>query len=235
MVRRRTKMGDRRTGRKLLIGGAVAALLLLGACDGGGDTPTRDQPTGPPEETADPTAEEIATGFVEAYGAFDAEQAISYLADDAALSELITSLGGQEVSGTPEELRLFISMLEAQGYEQMLDQCEETSASASGTVVGCTFEFHLFGSDELGFGPFNGSSFTLTVRDGVIVRASKEWGVDEFSPQVWEPFAEWVAETYPDDAAAMYTDETYGGVRLTEESVRLWRQHIREYAKEMAR
>ena len=37
-----------------------------------------------------PKAVEIATGFLEAYGAFDVEQAMTYLADDAT----IASLGG---------------------------------------------------------------------------------------------------------------------------------------------
>jgi hypothetical protein len=31
----------------------------------------------------------------------------------------------------------------------------------------------------------------------------------------------------------MYEDETHTGVRLSEESVRLWRRHVREYVQEM--
>ena len=39
-------------------------------------------------------------GFVEAYGAFDAEQAISYLADDADISGMMASVGARG-EGTP--------------------------------------------------------------------------------------------------------------------------------------
>ena len=44
--------------------------------------------------------------------------------------------------------------------------------------------------------------------------------IERFSPEMWEPFAEWVSTTHPDDAAVMYTDGTYSGVRISEESIR---------------
>jgi len=91
--------------------------------------------------------------------------------------------------------------------------------------------FHAIKSDEIGRGPFTGSSFTLTVRDGKIVRASQYFEIDKFSPQMWEPFAHWVSTTYPKDAAVMYEDGTLTNYRLTEKSIRLWEQHTREYVK----
>ena len=207
----------------------AAALVALAACDGGDEAPATVNPT-PPEANA----EEIATRFVEAYGAFDADEAIAYLAPDAAILELIGSVGAHRgVEGTPEELRLLISLLRAEGYRQTLDSCEAQSDSASGTLVRCMFDFHLFGSDRLGFGPYGGSSFDLTVLDGEIVRAGASFEVEEFSPEMWEPFGAWVSEAYPDDATAMYEDETHTGVRLSEESVRLWKRHVREYVQEM--
>jgi hypothetical protein len=66
-----------------------------------------------------------------------------------------------------------------------------------------------------------------------IVRAAASFEVEEFSPQMWEPFEAWVSEAYPDDATAMYENETHTGVQLSEESVRLWRRHVREYVKEV--
>jgi hypothetical protein len=224
--------GQRQANRRVLIG-AMAALLVLAACDDGAETPATDQPAATAPEA---NAEQIATGFVEAYGAFDAEQAITYLADDAAILELITSVGAHRgVVGTLAELRLLISLLESQGYRQTLDSCEAQHASASGTEVRCTFDFHLFGSDRIGLGPYDGSSFDLTVRDGEIVRASKSFDVDEFSAQMWEPFEMWVSEAYPEDAAVMYEDESHTGVRLAEESVPLWKRHVREYVEEVTR
>ena len=209
---------------------AVAvALLVLAACDGGSEGPATVNPT-PPKASA----EEVASGFVEAYGAFDAEEAITYLAPDAAILELIGSIGAHRgVEGTTEELRLLISLLRAEGYRQTLDSCEAQGDSASGAMVHCTFDFHLFGSDRLGFGPYSGSSFDLTVLDGKIVRAGASFEVEEFSLEMWEPFEAWVSEAHPEDAMAMYEDETHTGVRLTEKSVRLWRRQVREYVAVM--
>ena len=178
---------------------------------------------------------EVATSFIEAYGAFDAEQAITYLADDADISALITSVGAQGVEGTLEEFRLLVSLLEATGYKQTLTSCEAQGSSASGTSVHCTADYHNFRSDEIGKGPFSGSSFDLTVRDGEIVQARTDFGIEEFSPQMWEPFATWVSKAYPEDAAVMYADETHTGVRLSEESIGLWERHTRGYVEEVGR
>jgi hypothetical protein len=228
---------QRRTVRNRKIGAfAVAAAIGLAAivvvlATRPGDnttTPGNGQTVNP----AGPTAEDVATGFLGAFGALNAEQAIAYLAEDADISGLI---GGrvQGVEGNPEELRLNISFLEAVGYEQMLDTCEELGSSASVTSLRCMFHFHLFGSDEIGRGPFSGGYFDLIVRDGEIVRASHWLETEEFGPQMWEPFRDWVSATYPKDAAVMYQDESYSQEVASEESIPLWKQHIREYVKEV--
>lgn len=94
----------------------------------------------------------------------------------------------------------------------------------------CAFDFHSMGSDQLGLGPFTGSWYDFTIDDdGAITRASVSWNVEDFSPQVWEPFAEWVSTTYPEDAAVMYQDQTYSGQRLSEGSIQLWERPVPEY------
>jgi hypothetical protein len=195
-----------------------------------GAAPADPQPTVNP---ADPAAEEVARNFLQAYGAFEAVEAISYLADDADITGLMTSVGAQGVEGTLKEFRLLIAQLKGTGYKQMLDPCEELGTSASGTNLRCTFDFHLLRSDEIGRGPFSGSSFLLTVHDGEIVRAVASFGIQEFSPQMWEPFASWVSKTHPEDVLVMYEDESQSGVRLTKESSRLWEQHTREWVEEV--
>lgn len=223
----RTEVGGksrRRLDRRPLIWAAVAAVVVLALIGAIVVSKSRESA---------PAAEEVATSFVEAFGAFDAEQAVSYLGADADISALISSVGAQGVEGTPEEFRLLLSLLEASGYEQTLNSCEELGSSASGTGVSCTFGYHNFGSDEIGRGPFSGSSFFLTVRDGEIVQARMDFGIEEFSPQMWEPFAAWVSKTYPEDAAVMYGDGTYSGMRLTEESIGLWERHTRAYVEEV--
>jgi hypothetical protein len=212
--------------RRLLVGAAGAALLLIGAFAA---YQSRD------DEASGSPPVEVATSFLEAYGAFDPEQAITYLADDADISELIGSVGAQGVEGTPEELRLLVSFLEATGYKQTLISCEELGGSASEADVRCTSDYHTFRSDEIGRGPFSAVSFDLTVRDGEIVRARQEFGVEEFSTQMWEPFASWVSKAYPKDAAVMYENGGTSGVRLTKESIPLWEQHTRGYVEEVGR
>jgi hypothetical protein len=225
------RAGRSRAARGILVG-VAAALLALAACDGDGEgRATNDPPT---PTSADADAEEIATSFVEAYGAFDTEEAITHLADDAEILDLIGSVGAHRgVEGRREELPLLISLLKAAGYRQTLDSCETKGASVSESLVECTFDFHLFGSDRLGLGPYVGSSFDLIVDDGAIVRAGASFEVEEFSTQMWEPFEAWVSEAYPEDAAAMYDDESHGGMRLSAESISLWKRHVRDYVREM--
>jgi hypothetical protein len=173
---------------------------------------------------ADAAAEEVAMGFLGAFGDFDAEKAMTYLADDADITGMTEGKG-------VEGLSLMTSFLEAQGYQQTITSCEAFTVASESTVT-CAFDFHAIRSDEIGRGPFTGSVFAFTVRDGAILRASLSWNIEEFSPQMWEPFAEWVSSTYPNDFAVMYTE---GGTnfRLTEESVRLWERRTREYVKEV--
>jgi hypothetical protein len=231
LERQHTRRRRRSLGKRLGAF-AVAAAIGLVACSGPGDTPRVENATTPgPAEAPETKAEEVATGFIEAYGAFDVEQAITYLADDADISGMIASVGAQGVEGTLKEFRLLISLLEAQGYKQMLNSCEELGSSAADSTLRCTFDFHSIRSDEIGKGSFSDSSFLLTVREGEIVRASKHFAIEEFSPQMWEPFASWVSTAYPEDAAVMYEDESYSGARLTEESTRLWEQRSREYVE----
>jgi hypothetical protein len=225
----RTELGrePKRLDRGLLLGAAAVALLVIGACQSREEAPVADQTPGATEAQeipADPKAREMARSFVQAVGAFDAERAVTYLADDAVVPEGLL----------PEELPLLISFYEAQGYKQILDPCRVTGSFAYGTVVRCTFDFHAIRSNEIGLGPYHGSYWDLTISDGEIVEASQYWEIEKFSPQMWEPFAEWVSETYPNDFEVMYTG---GGTnfRLTEESIRLWERHSRGYVEEVGR
>jgi hypothetical protein len=202
----------------------IAALLIIQSRE---EAPATDQTqvaAKAPENTVNARAEEVATGFLAAYGAFDVEKAMTYLADDATIASL----------GTQDDPRLLISWLEATGYQQILHSCKEVGNSAPGSIR-CTFDFHGLRSGELGRGPFGGSSFDLVVRDGKIVHASQNWEIGKFSPQVWEPFAAWVSTAHPKDAAVMYSDETHNNVRLTEKSIRLWVLRTREYVEEVGR
>jgi hypothetical protein len=87
-----SRPGEAKAGRSAAIG-ITAALLVLAACDGG-DRPGDSEP-----EPSGSDAEEIATSFVGAYGAFNAEAIVSgtrrYL-------ELIGSVGAHRGVRNPE-------------------------------------------------------------------------------------------------------------------------------------
>jgi hypothetical protein len=205
--------------------GAVVVVVILASLDGQGTT-GRTIGTDP-----EPTAMEVATDFIQAFGALDADRTVAYLADDANVSSVIGWLGAQGDEGPLEEFRLLFSLLEAQGYTQTIDSCEEVGSSDSVTTLRCTYDFHTFGSDEIGRGPFSGSSFDLIVRDGEIAHAVVTMEIEEFGPQMWDPFADWVATNHPEDVAVMYEDETQSLERVTEASIRLWGRHVRGYVR----
>jgi hypothetical protein len=210
--------------------GVGALVLVLVTRPGESSAPVGDE-GGAATYPVDPGAVTVATDFVEAYGAFDAERAISYLADGADVS----AVGGAGGVGTaPEQWPLNLSWWEATGYEQKLDKCEATSSSAAGTYVRCTLDFYGLRADQIGRGPFSGSFWDLTVRDGQIVSGDQYCEIAQFSPQMWEPFATWVSETYPKDAAVMYTN-SLSDFRLTQKSIRLWEQHTKDYVKAVDR
>ena len=230
-------MQDRNKKLSAFAVAGVTALVLV-ACGGddtggaGGQSATT--PAGEPAAVSpvDAKAQEIATGFVEAFGAFDADRAISYLADDADILPLMTEIGIEDAEGTLDEFRLLISLQQAEGSKLTLDSCEEVESSASGTEVRCTFSVHSLGSDEIGLGPYYDNYFDLTVRDGEIVRASQTRDYSEIYSEMWRPFATWVATNYPDDVEVMYQPGGHGE-RLTSESIRLWERHIPQYVEEV--
>lgn len=174
-----------------------------------------------------PPAKQVATAFLDAYAGFDRATAASYLADGAALSIWENSLG-------LEVWRQGNRWFEAIGFRLVPDKCDTQGRQGSETQVRCTFHYHALGSDELGRGPFSDNTFDFTVRDGKIIAADMELGFETngFSTQMWEPFAAWVSEAYPKDAAVMYDDWPGQSLEsLTTRSIRLWGQHTRDYVQ----
>jgi hypothetical protein len=230
----------------VIAGGAFAVAAVWVVATGGPfartDAPTASGPafavaTPPVNEASTVSAEEVAHGFLDAYAAFDAQKAMSYVADDADLTGLIDP----QVPADTEGLSLMLSMFEAWGYKLILTSCE-TVAHESDTSVVCDVDVHGIRSDEIGRGPFSGSYFVITVRDGAIVRAWVSEPPEKFERRMWEPFAEWVSSTYPRDAAVMYVEGTLEPQfslesiptlepRFSLESIRLWERHTREYVE----
>lgn len=193
----------------------VSGLALVGACSN--------------QSGSAATTEEIATAYIEAWGAFDLDEAESYLADDARLLD----------DGGPlsmEEWRRLNRWLEATAFKLLLDSCEAQEASpASEAVVTCAYDYHLWRSDEVGRGPFSDNTFTITVGDGEIVSVDDRpaYVTNGFSQQMWSMFSFWIGENHPEDLRVLYDidDQNHRFIRMTEDSLPLWEQRIREYAE----
>jgi hypothetical protein len=173
----------------------------------------------------------VAARFLQAYGELDAERAIDALADDADLSLLIRSIGADGVEGTVQEFRRYVELLEAWRYRQRLGTCDPLGSSAPDTVVRCGFDYDFLGSDDLGLGPYTGSSFDVTVRNGEVVAVSKFWAFDRFSREMWEPFGEWIAASRPGAVSRMYEDPSRRGVQLDRGSIRRWARYTDAYVR----
>jgi hypothetical protein len=163
---------------------------------------------------------QLAMSFVDAISRHDVDRAASYLTDEA-----LVGWGGMD------RHRLDARWDQASGFQVFVDSCEQLEVTSSGTKVRCGYDFQGIRSDEMGLGPFAGSYYVFVVLDGAITSVSDmiDTGTNGFSATVWEPFAQWVAETHPDDVAVMYSDSAQSDFRLSDESIRLWEQRSREY------
>ena len=218
--------GPRRRSRvDLVAGGLIAAGLVAVLALVGTNTHDSQHAFSPPPE---PSAVDVAMGFLAAYRAYDADRALSYLADEAIV----------ENTRTPEEFRLDLATSEAMRYRHTITGCEEVGESPSGVAVRCSFDMHVFGSDEVGLGPYTDNYWDLTVRDGRFTSAVSSWAsrTNGFSVERWEPFANWVRANYPDEVLVLYTDDSQTNTVKSEEAVLLLERRVDEFvAEEVAR
>jgi hypothetical protein len=209
---------DREPGpsrRNWIIGIAAAAAVVVGALlvfQLRSDAPVAGQPR---------TAVQIATDYLAAVAARDPDGVASLVSAEA-LADL----------GSMEALRAEFQWREASGFELLPGSCEEANSTPTEVFVECAYDYHGIRSAELGLGPYTGSTYMFTIRDQdiVVVRDLIVYTSNGFAREVWEPFAEWVSQTYPDDLAVMYTPG-YTDFQLTEESIALWEQRSREYVE----
>ena len=224
---------DRKRRNQRITAGVVGIAVFVAAVwivTTAGSFDRTTTPADKPKVNPADTAKEVTLGFLDAYAAFDAKKAMTYVADDANLRGVLND--AHQVPANTEGLSLKLSLLQAVGYEQTVTSCE-AAAFGSDTSVICDYVFHALGSDQIGRGPFSGNSYVFTVRDGAIVRAGEARNLDKFDRQMWWPFAEWVSSTYPKDAAVMYLDGPLYVARFSPESIRLWERHTREYVDEV--
>jgi hypothetical protein len=192
---------------------AVAAVVLVPGLRGGEEVSPGTRPSDVVPAT------EVATGFLDAYAAFDRPLAASYLYDENA--------GGD---GWRAENRWF----EAVGFTLQPESCEEGATTFAGVHVDCPFAYQSLGSQDLGVGPFGDNIYSFIVEDGKIISSDLqlEYESNGFSKQVWEPFAAWVSEQHPQDAAVMYVD--WPGMTqqaYSDKAIELWHARTLEYVE----
>jgi len=199
----------------------VGALMFADRDDSAPPVPADTVAPDVPEATTGD--EEIARGFLDALAANDADQAGAFITDSA-----IT-----EVWGSREEFRGEIAWNEATGFKLMVNDCEPLDDDpAAGFTMRCGFNFHMLGSDALGVGPYVDNYWDFTITDGEIVAAANE--LPFFGPwntEMWHPFQLWIKAEHPDDVLVLYTDETQGARRFTEDALQAWEQRTQEYAQ----
>lgn len=206
----------RRRRRNWATGALVAAAATIATIAA---TITLGPPV-PPEPAQQPTpAEQVASEALDAWASFDRPRIASYLA------------AGGRFGGWRRGNRFD----EAIGYRDLNRSCVEESSTPAGAQVVCTYDIHALGSDELGLGPYPDNTSTFTIQNGEILTAmvARPTATNGFADQMWDPFAAWVKNTYPQDAADMYAHWPYtDSPAYTDHSLRLWAKHTRDYLNE---
>jgi hypothetical protein len=219
----RTRGPSRRRWPVVAAAAAVALVVggLVRAERHDDSTGRRDPGTAVAADPGAAVAEDVARGFLDAYDAYDADRAITFLTDDAIA----------ERWGSREEFPLHLALAEAQGYRETVGDCRRVGETAAGVAVRCPFEFHALGSDTLALGPYTDNYWELTVH-GAMVSAARPvipFRSNGFSREMWEPFADWVAAMYPGLVAKMYTDDSRTSPRVAQDSIALWTLTTRSY------
>ena len=201
----------------------VVGALMLAARDDSAPQVPADTTVAPVVPDAAPAAEEVARGFLDAYVANDADQALTYLTESATIAGW----------GSAENVQGEVAWNVVTGFKMMINDCEPLEDDAeAGITVRCGFETHLLGSDALGNGPYRDHYWELTIRDGEIDSAvwnSPASGL--WNTEMWGPFGRWIKAEHPEDVLVMYTDNSQGDRVFTEESLQLWEQRTQEYVQ----
>ena len=165
------------TRRMRLIALAGATVLMIQGCAGGDvEAISASDPAG------------IARAFIDARDARDIDAALALLADDVVISD---------IDDSPSAMRARFDSFEATDHRWYVEECTVQEPGPPSQVV-CTYTHENAWSRALAVGPFDGGSFTFMIEDGLIQSLSHFFDTAEFSPQVWEVFADWVAENHPD-------------------------------------
>ena len=174
-------------------------------------------------ERTDPAAEraplDIASEYLEAYREFDVARVESMLAADARVLPW--------ESYAPRDWKSDLRYLEAVGFQILAVECTEVPWSGTGVKVGCEYEAHGLGSDQIGLGPFSGHTFELVIENGLVRNSYMGFDFSEFSGSMWWPFQDWIKENHPEDFEVLYESPNLS--RQTDDAIALWEQRVEDY------
>jgi len=200
----------------------VVGVLVVAARNDDNTTVPADT-TLAPEQPAN--AEDIVQQYLDARAHYDADLAMTYLADDVVASRY----------GSAESFRRGVAWDQAARFKSTISDCAPRTQSAEGEVTfACNEVVDGLGSDVLGNGGYRRPELLLTVRDDKIVgesQADAEWastGID-----VIGPFSDWIRAAHPEDLAIMYREDgdTPTWEQSTDEALRVWKQRTDEFVQ----
>jgi hypothetical protein len=200
----------------------VVGALVVAARDDDNTTVPADT-TLTPEQPA--SAEDVVQGYIDAQAAYDADLALTYLADDVVTSWY----------GSADAYRRGMAWDEAARFKTIISDCAPRDGGTGGDVTfACSVVVDPLGSGVLGNGEYRRPELLLTVRDGKIVaqsQADADWGSTGID--VIGPFTGWVRNTHPEDMAVMFQadGQTPWFEKSTDESLSLWSERADEFVQ----
>ena len=197
--------------RPLLAGGmavvAVVTLMLVPWVDGRNVL-----------DSLRPSPVEVATQYLEARNAYDSERASALITDDAFLLDVHRM--------TRQELELGFESLRVYGMQFVTFDCDNQAGS---TLVRCTYQLGSRLSEIVGFPPVEGR-IQFLVENERITSLVHDFNFDDYAPNVFEPYIEWLEEEHPGATKQLFVvDEGVITPILTEESLALADSYLDEY------
>lgn len=172
--------------------------------------------------TAEPSPQQVAERYLAARDAYDAEAARALIAPDAVLND-IPVIPIDELDAGFDVLSI---------YEFSFDPIEcSTVENAATSRVTCSYRLHTALSDVVGYPPVAGA-MNFEIVDGKITRLDDNFPFLEFSPNVFRPFATWLAIEHGTEAIGELFRILPSGTAtslLDEEARALARSRVAEY------
>jgi len=207
---------------KLLAAAAAVVLVVAGAAVWAWSQRGHTSTSVNHQSGSEATAMQTATGFVDALSSFDVPRARHLLAPGATFSGAVDSRSWAEV------MRFFHQT----GGRIIPDSCFVLDQTSLKTVVDCPYSYQLMRSGDLGLGPYTGSTFEITTRNGQVthVYMDHETDTNGWSSQMWTPFATWIDTFHHHDGATMYPDwPRQHHWPATNQAIRLWSERTRQF------